>query len=783
MKKSIPKKEFVFTLALLFLLLSVNPLLMAEVPNGSFENHEENSPLSWEPHTWNGEGEFTHEQTAHTGDYSVAISSQEGGDLSWETNAKVKPFSTYKLSAWIKTEDLQPSSGRGALLNLHNISGVRTESLTGTNDWTQVSTTFETGTHDSVHINCLFGGWGLATGKAWYDEIQLELVSTSELEPAVTIDPSQTQYPISPLIYGQFIEHLGRCIYGGIWAEMLQDRKFYDSVKEDESPWRVVGNAEAVSMDSEDSFVGEHTPKIQASNEKTGIVQKNLALTGLKDYEGRILLKGDSFEGKVEVRLHSGESSDEVEIVSLTDIESEYKKFPLEFTPQQSTEEGFLEILCQGEGTLWIGTLSLMPADNIDGMRRDTLRLLEKLDSPIYRWPGGNFVSGYDWEDGIGNRDRRPPRKNPAWQGIEHNDFGIHEFLRFCEILNTEPLIVVNSGLGELDEAVAELQYVNGDPESPQGKRRAENGHIDPYNVIWWGIGNEMYGDWQLGHMPLEDYVKKHNRFAEAMWEEDPDIQLIAVGAVGEWSETMLRECSETMDMISEHFYCQESDELYAHVMQIPNNVKRIADAHREYRETIPNLKDKNITIALDEWNYWYGDYVYGELGTRYFLKDALGIAAGLHEIGRNSDLYGMANYAQTVNVIGAIKTSQTDAQFATTGLALRMYRDHLGSIPVQLQGDTTPLDVFAALDKSKEILTLAVVNPTEQEWDLQCKIQENSLPQSLQQWIITGDDPGLYNEPGKEERVSIQEEEIMVDQGAIPIQPLSASIIKIPLN
>ena len=124
----------------------------------------------------------------------------------------------------------------------------------------------------------------------------------------------------------------------------------------------------------------------------------------------------------------------------------------------------------------------------------------------------------------------------------------------------------------------------------------------------------------------------------------------------------MMQHCADHMDLISEHFYCQEQAGLAAHVPQIPDAVRRKAEAHRRYRQEIDSLQGKDIRIALDEWNYWYGPHVFGELGTRYFLKDALGIAAGLHEMARESDIMFMANYAQTVNVIGCIKTSKTAA-------------------------------------------------------------------------------------------------------------------------
>ncbi len=129
-------------------------------------------------------------------------------------------------------------------------------------------------------------------------------------------------------------------------------------------------------------------------------------------------------------------------------IGRDYRTFPFTFKAGASTENARLEIASSGRGSFKVGTVSIMPADNVEGFRPDVLALLKELDSPVYRWPGGNFVSGYDWRDGIGDRDRRPPRKNPAWTGVEHNDVGIHEYLDLMRLIGAEPYITVNSGLG-----------------------------------------------------------------------------------------------------------------------------------------------------------------------------------------------------------------------------------------------------------------------------------------------------------------------------------------------
>ncbi len=777
------------TIALLICFFHVTALSENIINNPSFEILEDENPKAWDTRRWQGNGTLSLDTKSKTGEKSVKIESTRGGDLSWYIIVEVKPFSKYKLSGWIKTENLETDNSEGALLNLHNLQGVRTNALTGTNDWTKVETEFETEDQDSIHINCLFGGWGLATGTAWYDDIALELISSPSMEPSIVINAEKEGHPVSPYIYGQFIEHLGRCIYGGIWAEMLQDRKFYESVGSDNSPWEIIGPSKNVRMfkqhDDYKCYVGEHTPlmELDESSTECGIEQSELGLVEGKEYVGRIILAGEEDAAPVKVSLVWGPEPWDRQIIIIESIQKEYKKYPLEFTAKKATNNGRLEIVSAGKGELVIGTLSLMPADNIKGMRADTLKLLKELNAPIYRWPGGNFVSGYDWKDGIGERDKRPPRKNPAWQGIEHNDFGLDEFIVFCRELDTEPLIVVNSGLGGVEMALEELQYTNGLADTPMGKWRAENGNPQPYNVKWWGVGNEMYGDWQLGHMPLEDYVKKHNQFADVMWEMEPTIKLIAVGAVGNWSETMMRHCADHMNLISEHFYCQERPGLISHVRQIPNNIKRIADAHRRYRETIDGLAEKDIRISLDEWNYWYGPHIYGELGTRYFLKDALGIAAGLNEYVRNSDIMFMANYAQTVNVIGCIKTNKTDAVFATTGLPLKLYREHFGSIPVQIEGDSFPLDVAVAWSEDRSSLTIGIVNPMKESMTLPFELKGIALTGKGTVWQITSSNEMAYNEPGKEPNVQIVKSDVEGVEDELLLPPISISLYRLPVK
>jgi len=618
-------------------------------------------------------------------------------------------------------------------------------------------------------------------------------------ENKIIIDTEVQGEPISKFIYGQFIEHLGRCIYGGIWAEMLEDRKFYYPITDDyepwgtstndyrkagefpilkASPWKRIGPSGCVKMDTDNPFVGDHTPMITLyGTTVAGIEQEGLVFMAGKKYSGRIFLSGSSKDIRIQLRISDGQKDIQI-ITEIRDLNTDYTKYSFQFTPTEDLENASLKIIGIRNGSFRIGTLSLMPSDNIKGFNPEVISYLRELDAPIYRWPGGNFVSGYDWTDGIGDVDVRPPRKNPAWTGIEHNDVGIHEYMELCKLINTEPFIAVNTGLGTVEEVARQVAYCNSPNDTPMGQLRAVNGSDEPFNVAYWAVGNEMYGNWQLGHMPLEEYVKKPNNMANAMWAVDPDIQLVGVGHAGDWSKAMMSECSDHMNLISEHIYCQEKEDVVDHVKQMTDDIRRVAGAHREYREKIQGLVEKDIRIAMDEWNYWYGDYIYGELGCVYHLKDALGIASGFHEYFRNSDLYFMANYAQTVNVIGAIKTTKKDVEFETTGLILKLYREHFEEIPVEVSGIPKPLDISAAMDRNGQIITIGIVNPTDSEIDFNLSIKDKEVGEIQHIWEVSGDDPMAFNEPGKPRNIDIVERSCDF-RNYINISPYSVTLIK----
>ncbi|MBK8974927.1 MAG: alpha-L-arabinofuranosidase [Planctomycetes bacterium] len=750
-------------------------------PDGSFDSRAGDAPRGWFRSAWAGRGEQTLVADAGRGGSAcVSIRSASGADIAWSSQWPVRPFSRYRLTGWVRTVGVAAGTGMGALLNLHGRGREAcTPAVTGDSDgWRRVELEFDTGTDDVVMVNCLFGGWGSSTGTAFYDDVSVDLIEAGALPPpSIVVHADERLAPISPYVYGQFIEHLGRCIQGGIWAELLPDRKFLHPLGGSTSPWSLLGRPDQI-VDVRaprgvpvDARFGDCIAALELrGGEPGGLRHGGLPLTEGRAYALRLWIRGAPGCGAVTVDL-SGASAE------LPAPAGTWAQREVTLTATATTDDGQLTIRAEGAGELWFGPLSLMPADNVHGMRRDTLELLRELGAPVYRWPGGNFVSGYDWHDGIGDRDVRPARKNPAWQGIESNDFGLHEFITFCRLVGAEPYVAVNAGSGDAASAAELVGYCNDAPETERGSRRAANGDVAPFGVRIWGIGNEMYGGWQIGHMPVADYVRKHADFAAAMRAVDPRITLVAVGAVGGWDEAMLAGCEGALDHFSEHIYVQERPGVYSHSRLLPDAIRHVADAWRGYRRRFDWVARDHVRIAMDEWNHWYGPHVFGELGTRYYLKDALGVAAGLHEFFRNSDLFWMANYAQTVNVIGCIKTTPRAAAFETTGLVLKLYRHRFGSVPVRV--DTEGLvDACAAWSDDGSALTLGIVNATAEPMRIPLRIDGAAPRGSGRRFVIAGDDPLAFNDPDAGMRVTIAESAMSALGEAVEVAPLSITVL-----
>jgi alpha-N-arabinofuranosidase len=591
-----------------------------------------------------------------------------------------------------------------------------------------------------------FGGTLLCLGS-----MAIKGQSTNESAPqpiAASIDVQQTSEPVSKYEFGMFIEHIGALIYRSLWSEMLDDRKFYfpiNSQPEEASgqrtgfrgmqlrKWRPVGPDSAMTMDKEKPYVGEQSPRIDLdASAPHGIRQSGLALVKGKKYVGHIWLRGTPGT-KVKVSLIWGEGERDRQILSIAALPSTYRKFPLSFSSPADSATATVEITGTGSGNFHIGTVSLMPAENIDGFRSDTVALLRQLHSGMWRLPGGNFLSDWNWYDGIGDPDKRPPMFDHAWNAMQTNDVGLDEFMTLCKLIGTEPYITVNAGFGDAHSAGEEVEYMNGPVTTRLGAMRARNGHPEPYHIKYWDIGNEPYGVWQLGRTDLKYYVLKHNEFAKAMRGADPSITLLASGNMPlamdltgdlrahdvdnlkavegtpvDWTGGLLQDSSGTFAGITQHWYAQPgrhfnlekaknlpldapTDQGYDKVDQTTveyarypaNNVHLYQQTWRRYQERFPAMVTNHIFLSIDEYAYFGGGFTRAP-----DLKLALAYGMIFNEMLRHTDFLKMSAHTMGVSTLDYTPTTAT---LNTTGLMFKLYGAHFvaGSIPVALTGNS----------------------------------------------------------------------------------------------
>jgi alpha-N-arabinofuranosidase len=652
------------------------------------------------------------------------------------------------------------------------------------------------------------------------------------------LDVSKKGTPISPKVFGMFLEHLGNVDVGdiiddGLWAEVLDDRKFFYLVdtaieqspknfRDDPNQWFPIGDPKTVIMDSVDSYVGIHTPKIITSNSKfNGIYQPGLILRSNIVYNGRIVLKADPGV-EVTVILESGDDRSKKVIKGLT---AEYNTYYFDLSLPSFQDEAKFIIEGKGNGSFQVGAVSLMPEDNIEGYRKDVIKLLKDLNSGIYRW-GGNLSSGYDFRDGIGDPDKRPPRYDYAWNALENNDVGPDELATFAELIGVELSLTVNAGFGDAYSAAQFVEYMNGSEETPMGAVRAENGHPKPYNIKYWCVGNESYGWWQLGHTDLKYHIIKHNMFAEKMKEVDPSIKLIASGASleemtvtgnalkttgkvlaeydseSDWTGRLLRGALENIDYVSEHFYCSVDERfdidsgkyikveepLVEWTRRPANRIKAKSIHYDHYRKNIPGAKD--IPVYLDEWAY-YTNWVH----PKPTLGVTIGYSRALNEIFRNSDLIKMAGLTFGTS---CISFNDTTAIYNTTGLLYSLYANSFSGSPVKVTGNspqpapfwpvgggqpevnagsnTYPLDITALITDENEIL-LSVINPTEKDVELDLELIDASVKKPITIKTIIGE-ADARNIVGANEEVKIKEGELSNVKRLI-IHPVSINMIQ----
>lgn len=311
------------------------------------------------------------------------------------------------------------------------------------------------------------------------------------------------------------------------------------------------------------------------------------------------------------------------------------------------------------------------------GFRRDVEELIRPLKLSCIRYPGGNFLSGYRWRDGVGPKESRPMRPDLAWSALEPNQVGTDEFLQWCERMGVSPMMAVNLGTGTPQDAVDLLEYVNSGLPTANAQLRRENGHPEPYGVKLWCLGNEMDGPWQICSKTAEEYGRIACETAKMMKWLDPSIELVACGSsfrdmptFGQWEKTVLEHCYEHIDYLSLHQYYQNMDgdvpTFLARSLEMEESIRMIAGICREVKQAKGSSHE--VKLSFDEWNVWYHFQKEGREPPKWTVArpieeekfddiDALVVGCMLNTLLRSADVVKISCLAQLVNVIAPIMT------------------------------------------------------------------------------------------------------------------------------
>lgn len=423
-----------------------------------------------------------------------------------------------------------------------------------------------------------------------------------------------------------------------------------------------------------------------------------------------------------------------------------------------------------------------------DGLRTDVLAALDKLRIPIIRYPGGNFASGYRWQDGVGPSEERPVREDLAWHTLDSNHFGTNEFIKFCRKLNAEPYLVVNCGDGDMREARDWVEYCNGTQETALVKLRHKHGFSAPHAVKYWGLGNEVDGPWQIGYKTPEEYARTYLEFAKVMRWVDPSIKLVAsvtsgwIDRVVERTQLLVEQAANFIDYASIHWYVGNYDGNFANYMACSEIIEeRIGAFEGLIRALIFQQKlTHRIHIAVDEWNVWYrarGDDARANgLEETYNLEDALVVAIQLNAFIRHARSVKMANLAQLVNAIAPIMTDNNGLLLQTIFYPFEIYSRTCGdtALDVYWEGNTfsssehtalRSLDVSATLNQQQKYVSVYVVNRSQTEaMETTISLDGGQFAGKVQAYVVNGTDIKAENTFTQPDQVRTVEQPLRAD-------------------
>ncbi|MDA9460698.1 arabinosylfuranosidase ArfA [Enterococcus mundtii] len=457
------------------------------------------------------------------------------------------------------------------------------------------------------------------------------------------------------------------------------------------------------------------------------------------------------------------------------------------------------------------------PTANDKGFRQDVMDLVKELSVPLIRYPGGNFVSGFNWEDSVGPLEKRPKRLDLAWRSMETNQVGVHEFAAWCQEAGAEINMAVNLGTRGLDAARNLVEYCNYPSGTYWSEQRIANGQTEPFAIKTWCLGNEMDGPWQIGHKTAAEYGRLAEETAKAMKLVDESIEVVLCGSsnsqmptFGEWELTVLDQAYEQIDYLSLHqYYGNQSNDLKNYLArsvdmdQFISGVVAMCDAIKAKKHS-----KKQINLSFDEWNIWYHSTEHDQtvkpwqvapplLEDHYNFEDALVLGCLLITLLKHSDRVKIACLAQLVNVIAPIMTEEDGEawrqtiyypfmQVATLGQGIALRPEITVDTYATSEFETVPyLESIAVLNEEKNELVIFAVNRGEEEMSLDLQFSDMKIEEVIEFSEMSGYEIKAVNRAGNEQIKPVPSKayEQKENQLNCKLKPLSWNVIRTSLT
>jgi alpha-N-arabinofuranosidase len=715
------------------------------------------------------------------------------------------------------------------------------------------------------------------------DELFEHIPAAEEQRATVWVDPAvRSTYQISPLLLGKFCEHLGTNINHGMEAQILFNPTFGHwsftasgpGISRPDGGVAFEPNTERIAAQARHAGerMGLHSAELLMRDLDAGCafgwvrlgdveaVRTSPDVGPYRDRAQRIEILSAGSGGALGIAsrtylpLHRtrgfvyrivGRAHEPVQVtLSIAQVDAGGEVGPalasgeVELEEEWGTHTGMLWIpagtALDPEGVFQVSLavppganvvvdrLLLYPDDHVGHADPDVIGMLRQVQLPLLRWPGGNFVSGYHWRDGVGPVDARPTRPNPAWPGLEPNLFGTDEFVAFCRAVGCEPMICVNAGNGSPEEAAAWVAYCNAGTDTPMGHLRAENGHPEPYGVRIWEIGNEIYGRWQVGWTTPGGYLDRYHRFVQAMREADPAIQILAcgeqlVGLESEWNRRLIDEGEPAVESISDHLLTggqvgpdTDPAELYQAFMGYASTLAGL------YAPMIERMRARGVKaprMAVTELQLFAhfsgqpGGQGAGEQRLRpeqlpapATISEALYLFTLLHALIRMEGTVELLTHSATVNHGGGLHKARERVWASPVHYAHAMAASMAGGTPLKVKAacdtyatthvfgqipplqDVPVLDAMAALSADGERLTVTLVNRSATEpVEVRVAIEDLAVGAEAELVCLSGGTMYDQNTLEEPERIVPQASTVQVERGTeghpevrLPVAPFS---------